>query len=216
MLYRKKTVRPKPRLHPRNLGDGNGKSTGSGTHSDQRHGLSIPRRGRLLGLLASIGSGRERSHRGRCSGVASVIKVVLAMRRGLIPKYLHFHNPNPEIDWERKPLRVTSEATEWPHVAGRPPICIAWRRPRVRRTSMLADVVAAVLAGLPDPRRLRVLEVGAGTGSATASALPHLPAGRFDGQDLAELGRMVVFSGLSSAAPAVAAPSEPRLRPSCR
>ncbi|MYC30664.1 MAG: SDR family NAD(P)-dependent oxidoreductase [Chloroflexi bacterium] len=45
---------------------------------------------------------------------------------------------------------------------------------------LLADTVRALLADLPDDRRLRVLEVGAGTGSATASVLPELPAGRFD------------------------------------
>ena len=45
---------------------------------------------------------------------------------------------------------------------------------------MLADAVAALLEQLPEDRRLRVVEVGAGTGSATAAVLPELPDGRFD------------------------------------
>ena len=45
---------------------------------------------------------------------------------------------------------------------------------------MLADAVAKLVSQLPDDRRLRVLEIGAGTGSATASVLPELPEGRFD------------------------------------
>ena len=45
---------------------------------------------------------------------------------------------------------------------------------------MLGDAVAALAADVPEGRRLRVLEVGAGTGSATACALPALPDGRFD------------------------------------
>ena len=45
---------------------------------------------------------------------------------------------------------------------------------------MLADAVRALVAELPEGRRLRVLEVGAGTGSATASVLPELPEGRFE------------------------------------
>ena len=45
---------------------------------------------------------------------------------------------------------------------------------------MLADAVAALLEQMPGDRRLRVIEVGAGTGSATAAVLPELPEGRFD------------------------------------
>ncbi len=45
---------------------------------------------------------------------------------------------------------------------------------------MLADAVRSLVAELPPGRRLRVIEVGAGTGSATASVLPELPADRLD------------------------------------
>ena len=45
---------------------------------------------------------------------------------------------------------------------------------------MLREAVRTLVAALPDGRRLRVIEVGAGTGSATAAVLPELPEGRFD------------------------------------
>ena len=47
-------------------------------------------------------------------------------------------------------------------------------------TRMLADAVATAVSNLPPGRKLRVLEVGAGTGSATSLVLPNLPANNFD------------------------------------
>ena len=55
------------------------------------------------------------------AGVAALIKAVLAMKRGVIPKNLHFENPSPHIDWDRLPVRVTSELTDWPRHPDRPP-----------------------------------------------------------------------------------------------
>ena len=45
---------------------------------------------------------------------------------------------------------------------------------------MLGEVVRSLVETLPEGRRLRVLEVGAGIGSATECILPELPEGRFD------------------------------------
>ena len=45
---------------------------------------------------------------------------------------------------------------------------------------LLGDAVAQAVRNWPDGRRLRVLEVGAGTGSATSVVLPELPAGQVD------------------------------------
>ena len=40
-------------------------------------------------------------HLGWAAGIAGLIKVVLAMRCGLIPRQLHLQDPNPHIDWHR-------------------------------------------------------------------------------------------------------------------
>ena len=45
---------------------------------------------------------------------------------------------------------------------------------------MLGDAVAAAVSGLPEGRRLCVLEVGAGTGASTDAVIANLPAGLFD------------------------------------
>ncbi|MCY3599215.1 MAG: beta-ketoacyl synthase N-terminal-like domain-containing protein [Gemmatimonadetes bacterium] len=59
-------------------------------------------------------------HLESAAGIAGLIKVVLAMRGGVIPKHLHFETPNPGMDWDRLPVRVTSERTQWPPANGRP------------------------------------------------------------------------------------------------
>ena len=56
------------------------------------------------------------------AGAAGLIKVLLSMRQGVIPRHLNFENPNPEIDWDRLPVRVTTTATDWPRASDRPPL----------------------------------------------------------------------------------------------
>ncbi|MDE2688304.1 MAG: SDR family NAD(P)-dependent oxidoreductase [Chloroflexota bacterium] len=60
-------------------------------------------------------------HLEAAAGVAGLIKTVLAMKQGVIPKHLHFVNPNPQIEWASMPVLITSEQTDWPRHADRPP-----------------------------------------------------------------------------------------------
>ena len=59
-------------------------------------------------------------HLESAAGIAALIKTVLAMQQGVIPKHLHFDNPNPEIDWQGLPVRVAADKTDWPLHADRP------------------------------------------------------------------------------------------------
>ena len=59
-------------------------------------------------------------HLESAAGVAGLIKTVLAVKRGVIPKHLHFRNPNPSFDWDSQPLRVTSTMMDWPRRGQRP------------------------------------------------------------------------------------------------
>ena len=79
-------------------------------------------RGRDADRPLLIGSVKTNiGHLEAAAGVAGVIKTVLAMNRGVIPKHLHFRVPRPEIDWEQLPLQVTATPTDWPIVDGSPP-----------------------------------------------------------------------------------------------
>ena len=55
-------------------------------------------------------------HLESAAGVAGLIKTVLAIRSGVIPKHLHLDRPNPRIDWKALPVRVTDQPTRWPEV----------------------------------------------------------------------------------------------------
>ncbi|MER5558834.1 SDR family NAD(P)-dependent oxidoreductase [Streptomyces sp. NPDC002506] len=52
-------------------------------------------------------------HTTMAAGVAGLIKVLLALRHGQLPPSVAFTTANPEIDFERGPLRVVTELTDW-------------------------------------------------------------------------------------------------------
>ncbi len=53
-------------------------------------------------------------HLETAAGVASLVKVVMALRRGWLPASLHLREPNPYVAWGELPLEVVREATPWP------------------------------------------------------------------------------------------------------
>ncbi|AXK31825.1 acyltransferase domain-containing protein [Streptomyces armeniacus] len=52
-------------------------------------------------------------HLEAASGVAGLIKSVLALRHGEIPPHLHFREPSPDIPWDGLPVRVPTEPVPW-------------------------------------------------------------------------------------------------------
>lgn len=62
-------------------------------------------------------------HLESAAGIAGMIKVILSLERGTMPRSLHFRSPNPHIDWSRWPVRVVADARPWtrgkrPRIAG--------------------------------------------------------------------------------------------------
>jgi acyl transferase domain-containing protein/acyl carrier protein len=62
-----------------------------------------------------IGSAKTNiGHLEAAAGIAGLIKVVLAIKRGIIPPTLHLSTPNPAIDWNVSGVSVVRDPTPWP------------------------------------------------------------------------------------------------------
>lgn len=53
-------------------------------------------------------------HLEAAAGMASLIKVVLALQHAEIPPHLHFAEPSPHIDWDAFPVEIPVAAQSWP------------------------------------------------------------------------------------------------------
>ena len=53
-------------------------------------------------------------HLESAAGIAGLIKVVLSLQHGTIPRNLHFQQPNPHIPWGELPVTVATENVPWP------------------------------------------------------------------------------------------------------